>query len=116
MLNSFIDTEEGQIFIDAVKRITNILPSNFAEKEINDTIFSEKERKLFDKFKTIQNILVENNLLYLQSISKISVEINDLFDNTLINNKDDEVGTTNRLSLLKKILDFVSNSYKFNQL
>ncbi len=116
ILNSFINTEEGEIFIDAVKRIANIMPSNVAQKEIDDTIFSEKERKLFDKFNEIKNIKSENNLVYLQSISKISVEINDLFDNTLVNNKDDEAGTTNRLGLLKKILDFISNSCKFNQL
>lgn len=116
MLNNFINTKEGEIFVEAVKRITNILPDNFVEAEINEEIFSEKEKKLFDKFKEIKSINQQNDLVYLENISKISSEINDLFDITLVNNKDDEIGTKNRLSLLKKILDFVSIFYKFNKL
>ena len=111
-LNEFISKGEGQKIIELNKRALNIVTIEGKKMQINDFIDKdllkkEHEKILVDSLDKVKNKIEneqEDFKSVLNAISNLHTPLNNFFDNVMVN-VDDVKTKSNRLSILKKVLD-----------
>tara|TARA_E500000075_G_scaffold134994_1_gene153753 strand:- start:6142 stop:8220 length:2079 start_codon:yes stop_codon:yes gene_type:complete len=112
MINDFVQTNEGQELFRSLNRIKNIIDSDYLDTKFEDisvNLFQkEEENNLYTGIQklTKQNIKSDDineakNFLYQLSI--LTPEINNFFDNVVVNHEDEKI-KTNRINLLASVL------------
>ena len=111
-LNAFINKGEGKKIIELNKRALNIVTIEGKKMEINDFINKDllkeqHEKILVDSLDKVKNKIEneqEDFKSVLNAISSLYTPLNNFFDNVMVN-VDDVKTKSNRLSILKKVLD-----------
>jgi len=111
-LNEFINKGEGKKIIELNKRALNIVTIEGKKMEINDFINKDllkeqHEKILVDSLDKVKNKIEneqEDFKSVLNAISSLYTPLNNFFDNVMVN-VDDVKTKSNRLSILKKVLD-----------
>lgn len=90
------------------KRVVNIIPDDFEETEVDETLFEkEEERALYRAILQVEDsvkkhIMAEDYKLALKELLSLKPVVDSFFDNVLVMDKD-ERKKKNRLSLLNKL-------------
>ena len=111
-LNEFISKGKGKKIIELNKRALNIVTIEGKKMEINDFINKDllkeqHEKILVDSLDKVKNKIEneqEDFKSVLNAISSLYTPLNNFFDNVMVN-VDDVKTKSNRLSILKKVLD-----------
>ena len=111
-LNEFINNGEGKKIIELNKRVLNIVTIEGKKMDIKDFInkdlLKEKHEKiLVDSLDEVKNKIEneqEDFKSVLNTISSLHAPLNNFFDNVMVNVNDIKI-QSNRLSILKKVLD-----------
>ena len=111
-LNEFISKGEGKKIIELNKRALNIVTIEGKKMQINDFIDKdllkkEHEKILVDSLDKVKNKIEneqEDFKSILNIISNLHTPLNNFFDNVMVNVDDVKI-KSNRLSILKKVLD-----------
>ena len=111
-LNEFINKREGKKIIELNKRALNIVIIEGKKMEINDFINKDllkeqHEKILVDSLDKVKNKIEneqEDFKSVLNAISSLYSPLYNFFDNVMVN-VDDVKTKSNRLSILKKVLD-----------
>ena len=111
-LNDFINKGEGKKIIELNKRALNIVTIEGKKMQINDYIekdLLEKDHEkilveALDKLKNKIKKEQEDFKSVLNTISNLYTPLNNFFDNVMVNVDDTKI-KSNRLSILKKVLD-----------
>ena len=111
-LNEFINKGEGKKIIELNKRALNIVIIEGKKMSINDFINKdllqeEHEKILVDTLDKVKNKIKneqEDFKSVLNTISCLYIPLNNFFDNVMVNVNDVKI-KSNRLSILKKVLD-----------
>ena len=111
-LNEFINKGEGKKIIELNKRALNIVIIEGKKMSINDFINKdllqeEHEKILVDTLDKVKNKIKneqEDFKSVLNTISCLYTPLNNFFDNVMVNVNDVKI-KSNRLSILKKVLD-----------
>ncbi len=111
-LNEFISKGEGKKIIELNKRALNIVTIEGKKMQINDFIDKdllkkEHEKILVDSLDKVKNKIEneqEDFKSILNIISSLHTPLNNFFDNVMVNVDDVKI-KSNRLSILKKVLD-----------
>ncbi len=112
MINDFVQTTEGKELFRSLNRIKNIIDGDYLDTKFEDisvNLFQkEEENNLYTGIQklTKQNIKSDDineakNFLYQLSI--LTPEINNFFDNVVVNHEDEKI-KTNRINLLASVL------------
>ena len=112
MINDFVQTTEGKELFRSLNRIKNIIDGDYLDTKFEDisvNLFQkEEENNLYTGIQklTKQNIKSDDineakNFLYQLSI--LTPEINNFFDNVVVNDEDVKI-KTNRINLLASVL------------
>ena len=111
-LNEFINKEEGKKIIELNKRALNIVTIEGKKMDIknsiNKNLLKEQHEKILvnvlDKVKNKIENEQEDFKSVLHTISSLYNPLNNFFDNVMVNVDDVKI-KSNRLSILKKVLD-----------
>ena len=111
-LNEFINKGEGKKIIELNKRALNIVIIEGKKMSINDFINKdllqeEHEKILVDTLDKVKNKIKneqEDFKSVLNTISCLYIPLNNFFDNVMVNVNDVKI-KSNRLSILKKVVD-----------
>ena len=111
-LNEFINKEEGKKIIELNKRALNIVTIERKKMDIknsinNNLLKEQHEKILVDALDKVKNKIEneqEDFKSVLNAISSLYTPLNNFFDNVMVN-VDDVKTKSNRLSILKKVLD-----------
>jgi len=111
-LNEFINKEEGKKIIELNKRALNIVTIERKKMDIknsiNNNLLKEQHEKILvdvlDKVKNKIENEQEDFKSVLHTISSLYNPLNNFFDNVMVNVDDIKI-KSNRLSILKKVLD-----------
>ena len=111
-LNEFISKGKGKKIIELNKRALNIVTIEGTKMEINnfidkDLLKEQHEKILVDSLDKVKNKIEneqEDFKSVLNAISSLYTPLNNFFDNVMVN-VDDVKTKSNRLSILKKVLD-----------
>ena len=103
---------EGKKIIELNKRALNIVTIEGKKMEINnfidkDLLIEQHEKILVDSLDKVKNKIKneqEDFKNVLNTISSLYVPLNNFFDNVMVNVDDVKI-KSNRLSILKKVLD-----------
>ena len=122
-LNEFIKKGEGKKIIELNKRALNIVTIEGKKMHIKNSIDTAllKEKQEFilvEKLNQIENIIKfeqENFQNILNEISSLHLPLNNFFDNVMVNVNDLKI-KSNRLSILKKVLDTLKTYADFSKI
>ena len=122
-LNEFIKKGEGKKIIELNKRALNIVTIEGKKMHIKNSIDAAllKEKQEFilvEKLNQIENIIKfeqENFQNILNEISSLHLPLNNFFDNVMVNVNDLKI-KSNRLSILKKVLDTLKTYADFSKI
>ena len=111
-LNEFINKEEGKKIIELNKRALNIVTIERKKMDIknsinNNLLKEQHEKILVDALDKVKNKIEneqEDFKSVLHTISSLYNPLNNFFDNVMVNVDDIKI-KSNRLSILKKVLD-----------
>jgi len=111
-LNEFINKEEGKKIIELNKRALNIVTIEGKKMDIknsinNNLLKEQHEKILVDALDKVKNKIEneqEDFKSVLHTISSLYNPLNNFFDNVMVNVDDIKI-KSNRLSILKKVLD-----------
>ena len=111
-LNEFINKEEGKKIIELNKRALNIVTIEGKKMDIknsinNNLLKEQHEKILVDALDKVKNKIEneqEDFKSVLHTISSLYNPLNNFFDNVMVNVDDVKI-KSNRLSILKKVLD-----------
>ena len=111
-LNEFINKEEGKKIIELNKRALNIVTIEGKKMDIKNSINKnllkeQHEKILVDTLDKVKNKIEneqEDFKSVLHTISSLYNPLNNFFDNVMVNVDDIKI-KSNRLSILKKVLD-----------
>ncbi len=96
-LASVREEEEFKKVVEAYRRVVRILPSNWEEDMVDESLFREEEEKaLWNAFKSLEDVQDPMALAFLKK------PIDDFFDKVLVMDKDESI-RRNRLALLYRI-------------
>ena len=122
-LDEFISKGKGKKIIELNKRALNIVTIEGKKMQINDYIEKdllekEHEKILVDSLDTLKN-KIENEQEDFESvlniISSLHTPLNNFFDNVMVNVDDVKI-KSNRLSILKKVLDTIKVYADFSKI
>ena len=122
-LNEFINKGEGKKIIELNKRALNIVIIEGKKMSINDFINKdllqeEHEKILVDTLDKVKNKIKneqEDFKSVLNTISCLYIPLNNFFDNVMVNVNDVKI-KSNRLSILKKVLDTLKTYADFSKI
>ena len=111
-LNDFVNNGQGKKIIELNKRVLNIVTIEEKKMNIKDSINKnllkeEHEKNLVIALEKVKKNIEEENedfVNVLNSISSLHNPLNNFFDNVMVNVDDIEI-KTNRLSILKNVLN-----------
>ncbi len=112
MINDFIQTTEGQELFRSLNRIKNIIDSDYLDAKFEDisvNLFQkEEENNLYTGIQKLikQNIKsddINEAKNFMHQLSILTPEINNFFDNVVVNDEDIKI-KTNRINLLASVL------------
>jgi glycyl-tRNA synthetase beta chain len=112
MINDFIQTTEGQELFRSLNRIKNIIDSDYLDAKFEDisvNLFQkEEENNLYTGVQKLikQNIKsddINEAKNFMHQLSVLTPEINNFFDNVVVNDEDIKI-KTNRINLLASVL------------
>jgi len=112
MINDFIQTAEGQELFRSLNRIKNIIDSDYLDAKFEDisvNLFQkEEENNLYTGIQKLikQNIKsddINEAKNFMHQLSILTPEINNFFDNVVVNDEDIKI-KTNRINLLASVL------------
>ena len=112
MINDFIQTAEGQELFRSLNRIKNIIDSDYLDAKFEDisvNLFQkEEENNLYTGIQKLikQNIKsddINEAKNFMNQLSILTPEINNFFDNVVVNDEDIKI-KTNRINLLASVL------------
>ncbi len=117
----FINSEKGEFFLKAFKRVLNILESEFKllqeikESKVNSEMLQSKyEKELLTTFKKCKQKSLDYSEL-IRSLISLSKPINLFFEKVQINDKN-LLLKTNRLCLLSNIKNYVVREVDFSKI
>ena len=122
-LNNFINKGEGKKIIELNKRALNIVTIEGKKIEINnfidkDLLKEQHEKILVDSLNKVKNKIEneeEDFNSVLNTISNLHTPLNNFFDNVMVNVDDVKI-KSNRLSILKKVLDTIKVYADFSKI
>ena len=122
-LNNFINKGEGKKIIELNKRALNIVIIEGKKVEINnfidkDLLKEQHEKILVDSLNKVKNKIEneeEDFNSVLNTISSLHTPLNNFFDNVMVNVDDVKI-KSNRLSILKKVLDILKAYADFSKI
>ena len=122
-LNNFINKGEGKKIIELNKRALNIVIIEGKKVEINnfidkDLLKEQHEKILVDSLNKVKNKIEneeEDFNSVLNTISSLHTPLNNFFDNVMVNVDDVKI-KSNRLSILKKVLDTIKVYADFSKI
>ena len=122
-LNNFINKGEGKKIIELNKRALNIVTIEGKKMEINnfidkDLLKEQHEKILVDSLNKVKNKIEneeEDFNSVLNTISSLHTPLNNFFDNVMVNVDDVKI-KSNRLSILKKVLDTIKVYADFSKI
>ena len=122
-LNNFINKGEGKKIIELNKRALNIVTIEGKKMEINnfinkDLLKEQHEKILVDVLNKVKNKIdneKEDFKSVLNTISSLHTPLNNFFDNVMVNVDDVKI-KSNRLSILKKVLDTIKVYADFSKI
>ena len=122
-LNNFINKGEGKKIIELNKRALNIVIIEGKKVEINnfidkDLLKEQHEKILVDSLNKVKNKIEneeEDFNSVLNTISNLHTPLNNFFDNVMVNVDDVKI-KSNRLSILKKVLDTIKVYADFSKI
>jgi len=122
-LDEFINKGEGKKIIELNKRALNIVTIEGTKMEINnfidkDLLKEQHEKILVDSLDKVKNKIKneqEDFKSVLNAISSLHNPLNNFFDNVMVNVNDVKI-KSNRLSILKKVLDILKAYADFSKI
>ncbi len=107
-LSEFSKEPDFEALMVTFKRVVNIIPKDFDERDVDPSLFEkEEEKSLFEAVKEIESRVEElvnkgDYLGALKLIASLKEKVDAFFDNVLVMDKD-EAKKRNRLALLNRI-------------
>ena len=122
-LNEFINKGEGKKIIELNKRVLNIVTIEGKKMDISDFINKDllkeqHEKILVDTLDKVKNKIEneqEDFKSVLNTISSLHTPLNNFFDNVMVNVDDIKI-KSNRLSILKKVLNTLKIYANFSKI
>ncbi len=119
VLESFIESKEGKLFLKAFKRLDSIAPRNNQKVIFDLSVFNEEEEKiLLESLSKIKKTITKKPIHSINELKKLNIisdPINNFLDKIKVN-VDDEILKKNRQNLLLDCRNTLNCFYNFSNL